>query len=114
MMLGTLGYPVYVGSLWYCESDTVQKRIQLIRPVTNSTHEWFPITAGAFLGLAANLLWTAAGYIAFSYPTEQERGSFISMQWALLSVGSKCFVLAVYSVKCSHPHLTSPQVLLDL
>lgn len=113
MMLGTLGYPVYVGSLWYCESDIVQKRIQLIRLVTNSTHEWFPIAAGAFLGLTANLLWTAAGYIAFSYSTEQKRGSFISMQWALLSVGSKCFVLAMYSVQCLCHHLTSLQVRLD-
>ena len=57
--------------------------------VTNTAHEWFPIAAGAFLGLAANLLWTAAGYIAFSYSTEQKRGSFISMQWGLLSVGSR-------------------------
>ena len=63
--------------------------------VTNTAHEWFPIAAGAFLGLTANLLWTAAGYVAFSYSTEQRRGSFISMQWALLSVGSKCFVFSV-------------------
>ena len=58
-------------------------------PVTSTAHEWFPIAAGAFLGLAANLLWTAAGCIAFSYSTEQKRGSFISMQWGLLSVGNR-------------------------
>ena len=63
--------------------------------VTNTAHEWFPIAAGAFLGLTANLLWTTAGYIAFSYSTEQKRGSFISMQWALLSIGSEHFVLTL-------------------
>ena len=72
-MIGTLGYPIYVGSLWY---------------FTNKAHQWFPIAAGAFLGLCANLLWTAAAYIAFSYSTEGQRGSFISMQWGLLSVFS--------------------------
>ena len=71
-------------------------------PVTNTAHEWFPIAAGAFLGLTANLLWTAAGYIAFSYSTEQKRGSFISMQWALLSVGSKYIVFGCM------PHLDTP------
>lgn len=72
-LIGTLGYPVFVGSLWY---------------FTNTAHQWFPIAAGAFLGLCANLLWTAAAYIAFSYSTEAQRGSFISMQWGLLSVFS--------------------------
>ncbi|KAL8956965.1 MAG: hypothetical protein Q9193_005645 [Seirophora villosa] len=73
LMFGTLGYPIYVGSLWY---------------FTNSAREWFPIAAGAFLGLTANIIWTAAGYISFSYSTEGQRGSFISMQWGLLSVFS--------------------------
>ena len=72
-MVGTLGYPIYVGSLWY---------------FTNEAQQWFPITAGAFLGFCANLLWTAAAYIAFSYSTEGQRGSFISMQWGLFAVFS--------------------------
>lgn len=58
-------------------------------PVTNTAHSWFPIAAGAFLGITANCLWTAAGYIAFSYSTEQQRDSFISMQWGSLSLGSE-------------------------
>jgi len=41
------------------------------------------------LGITAVHLWTAAGFIAFSYPTEQRKGAYISMQWGLLSVGSE-------------------------
>ena len=39
--------------------------------------------------MTAVLLWTAAGFIAFSYATEEKKGAYISMQWGLLSVGSK-------------------------
>ncbi|KAL9034731.1 MAG: hypothetical protein Q9180_005246 [Flavoplaca navasiana] len=70
-LFGSLGYPIFVGSLWY---------------FTNTGHQWFPIAAGAFLGLCANLLWTAGAYISFSYSTEGNRGSFISVQWGLLSL----------------------------
>ena len=70
-LIGSLGYPIYVGSLWY---------------FTNTGHQWFPIAAGAFLGLCANLLWTAGAYISFSYSTEGNRGSFISVQWGFLSL----------------------------
>ncbi|KAL9011860.1 MAG: hypothetical protein Q9173_003335 [Seirophora scorigena] len=73
LMFGTLGYPIYVGSLWY---------------FTNKAREWFPIATGAFLGLTANIIWAAAAYVSFSYSTEGQRGSFISMQWGLLSVFS--------------------------
>lgn len=57
--------------------------------VTNTAHEWFPIAGGAFLGITANLIWTTAAYISFAYSTEGTRGSFISMQWGLLSVFSR-------------------------
>ena len=51
-MLGTVGYPTYVAGLWFYDV-----RGQL----------WFPIMGGAVLGFCASLLWTASGYIAFSY-----------------------------------------------
>lgn len=91
LLIGTLGYPIYVGSLWY---------------FTNTANEWFPIAAGAFLGLSANLLWTAGAYISFSYSTEGSRGSFISMQWGLLSL----FGVLSHVVPVATCQLTDPQV----
>ncbi|KAL8639582.1 MAG: hypothetical protein Q9228_003392 [Teloschistes exilis] len=93
LMVGTLGYPIYVGSLWY---------------FTNTAHEWFPIVAGAFLGITANLIWTAAAYISFSYSTERTRGSFISMQWGLLSVFSTLGSLVAFGINFNASSLQVP------
>ena len=57
--------------------------------VSKTGNLWYPIFGGAMLGITAVHLWTAAGFIAFSYPTEQKKGAYISMQWGLLSVGSE-------------------------
>jgi MFS family permease len=73
-LISTFGYPFFVGSFWYFDA-----RGGL----------WFPCLAAAVLGFCAALLWTAAGYIAFSYPEENKKGSYIAMQWGTLAVGSK-------------------------
>jgi hypothetical protein len=67
LMVGSLGYPLYVGGLWYFD-------------VTG--HSWFPLFAGAMLGVLAGILTTCAGMIATSYAEEKEKGL----------VGSPCFV----------------------
>ncbi|KAL8695757.1 MAG: hypothetical protein Q9224_003181, partial [Gallowayella concinna] len=66
--------------------------------ITNTANTWFPILSGAFLGLTANLIWTAAAYISFSYSTEQSRGSFISMQWGLLSLFSSLGSIVAFAI----------------
>ncbi|KAL9585314.1 MAG: hypothetical protein Q9203_004298 [Teloschistes exilis] len=76
--------------------------------VTNTAHEWFPIVAGAFLGITANLIWTAAAYISFSYSTERTRGSFISMQWGLLSVFSTLGSLVAFGINFNASSLQVP------
>ena len=58
-MIGSLGYPLYVGGLWYYD---------------RTGHEWFPLFSGAMLGLTAGFLWTAAAYIQFSYAEEKDKG----------------------------------------
>lgn len=72
IMLAATGYPLYVGSLWYFD------RIG---------GAWFPYFAGAFLGVTAGMLWTAAGFIQFAYAAEDEKARFISWQWAMTSMG---------------------------
>jgi MFS family permease len=47
----------------------------------------FVITAGAILGICAGLLWTAQGSLMLSYPTESQKGQFISIFWSIFNLG---------------------------
>ena len=47
----------------------------------------FVVTAGALLGVCASLLWTAQGSLMMAYPTEAQKGTFIGIFWAILSLG---------------------------
>ncbi|KAH8422534.1 uncharacterized protein LDX57_000288 [Aspergillus melleus] len=93
LVFGTLGYPIYVGSLWY---------------FSNTGNLWFPIFGGAILGLTAVHLWTAAGFIAFSYATEDKKGTYISMQWGLLSVGSTIASFVAFGINFNAGELECP------
>ncbi|KAK5124766.1 hypothetical protein LTR85_001479 [Meristemomyces frigidus] len=68
--IGALGYPLYVGSLWYYDRIGV---------------EAFPLFAGAFLGFTAALLWTSSGFIQFAYAEEKDKAKYITYQWVLTS-----------------------------
>ena len=46
------------------------------------------IAAGAVLGLCAGLLWTAQGSLMLAYPTEAQKGRFISIFWAIFNLGA--------------------------
>ena len=50
MMFGVTGYPIYIGGLWYFD---VYGKL------------WFPVLAGAYLGITAGCLWSVAGTISF-------------------------------------------------
>jgi hypothetical protein len=58
LMLGGVGYPIYVAGLWYFD---------------RVGHAWFPYLGGALLGLSAGCLWTSAGFIQFAYAQEDEK-----------------------------------------
>lgn len=53
MMFGVTGYPIYIGGLWYFDSYGKL---------------WFPVLAGAYLGITAGCLWSVAG-MSTSFPT---------------------------------------------
>lgn len=57
--IGCIGYPLYVGGLWYFD---------------RVGHSWFSYFGGVMLGVTAGCLWTGAGYIAFSYAEEWNKG----------------------------------------
>jgi hypothetical protein len=47
----------------------------------------FVIAAGVILGVSAGLLWTAQGSIMLAYPTEGQKGVYISVFWAIFNLG---------------------------
>ncbi|KAG2023667.1 DUF895 domain membrane protein [Coprinopsis cinerea AmutBmut pab1-1] len=74
LLLGTAGYALYIGS--YLTMN--------IHPNAGG----FVIAAGAILGICAGLLWTAQGSLMLSYPTEGQKGQFISIFWTIFNLGS--------------------------
>ncbi|KAH6917687.1 major facilitator superfamily domain-containing protein [Coprinopsis sp. MPI-PUGE-AT-0042] len=74
LLLGTVGYVLYIGSYLVVH----------IHPHAQP----FVIVAGAILGICAGLLWTAQGSIMLSYPTEGQKGQFISIFWAIFNLGA--------------------------
>ncbi|TBU47920.1 MFS general substrate transporter [Dichomitus squalens] len=73
LFLGTLGYALYVGSLWCYQTQGTG---------------WFIIFAGALLGISAALLWSAQGSIMMSYPLEKDKGKAFAIFWAIFQFGS--------------------------
>ncbi|KAJ3557296.1 hypothetical protein NM688_g1544 [Phlebia brevispora] len=73
LLLGTLGYALYVGALWCFQAQGTR---------------WFLIFAGAILGAAAALLWSAQGSIIMGYPLEKDKGKAFGVFWAIYQLGS--------------------------
>ncbi|KAI0824942.1 MFS general substrate transporter [Trametes gibbosa] len=73
LFIGTLGYALYVGSLWCYQTQGTG---------------WFVILAGALLGVSAALLWSAQGAIMMSYPLEKDKGRAFAIFWAIFQFGS--------------------------
>ncbi|KAG2135417.1 MFS general substrate transporter [Suillus clintonianus] len=75
LMLGTWGYSLYIASFLAIS----------IHPGAGASA--FVVVAGAILGICAALLWTAQGSLMMAYPTEAQKGMFICISWAILSLG---------------------------
>lgn len=71
--IGGFGYFLYVAS---------------ILSYNHNQNAGFLIFAGALLGLCAGMLWTAQGAIMMSYPSEKEKGRYISRFWAIFNLGA--------------------------
>lgn len=71
--IGGFGYFLYVAS---------------ILSYNHNRNAGFLIFAGALLGLCAGMLWTAQGAIMMSYPSEKEKGRYISRFWAIFNFGA--------------------------
>ncbi|KAL0934417.1 major facilitator superfamily transporter [Colletotrichum truncatum] len=73
LSIGGLGYCIYAASFL---------------SYSHNQNEGFVIFAGAFLGVCAGLLWTGQGAIMMSYPTEKEKGRYISWFWMIFNLGA--------------------------
>ncbi|KAG1732060.1 MFS general substrate transporter [Suillus lakei] len=73
LMLGTWGYSLYIASFLAVN----------IHPGAGN----FVVIAGAILGVCAAFLWTAQGSLMLSYPTEAQKGMFISIFWTIFNLG---------------------------
>ncbi|KAH8694312.1 membrane transporter [Talaromyces proteolyticus] len=91
MTIGSLGYPLYIASLWYYD-------------VTGN--EWFPLMAGILGGAGAGLLWTVSGFIQFAYAEEQDKGTYIAWQLFLLALGSTVGALVAFGISVDEAGLT--------
>ncbi|KAG1751367.1 MFS general substrate transporter [Suillus paluster] len=75
LMLGTWGYSLYIASFLAVS----------IHPGAGASA--FVEAAGAILGICAALLWTAQGSLMMAYPTEAQKGMFVSISWSIMSLG---------------------------
>lgn len=70
---GGLGYALYAASFL---------------SYNHNQNDGFVIFAGAFLGVCAGLLWCGQGAIMMSYPTEKNKGKYISWFWIIFNLGA--------------------------
>ncbi|EGN98006.1 hypothetical protein SERLA73DRAFT_182836 [Serpula lacrymans var. lacrymans S7.3] len=73
LMLGSWGYSLYIGAFLAVN----------IHPGAGA----FVVASGAVLGVCASLLWTAQGSLMLAYPTEDQKGKFIGIFWAIFNLG---------------------------
>lgn len=71
--LGGIGYCVYVAAI-LCYNHTA--------------NAGFLIFSGVLLGTSAGLLWCAQGTVMMAYPTEGQKGRFISWFWMIFNLGA--------------------------
>lgn len=60
LMLAGIGYPLYIGGLWYYD---------------RSGQTWLVYVSGGLSGISAAFLWTTCAFIQFSYPEEDKKAT---------------------------------------
>ncbi|KAF9114602.1 hypothetical protein BGX27_010358 [Mortierella sp. AM989] len=73
VLLGGLTFILYAGSMMLAKDDD---------------HSIYPPLAGILIGLGAGLIWVTQGAMMMSYPTEDNKGKYISCFWAIYNLGA--------------------------
>ncbi|VDC05779.1 unnamed protein product [Peniophora sp. CBMAI 1063] len=92
LFLGSLGYALYIGSLWCFQTQGTR---------------WFVIFSGAILGISAALLWSAQGAIMMSYPLEKDKGKAFGIFWAIFQFGSFIGAVIALAINIRHGGISS-------
>ncbi|KIW79626.1 hypothetical protein Z517_06240 [Fonsecaea pedrosoi CBS 271.37] len=83
VFLGSIGYSLYTGGLWYFD---------------RSGHSWLAYLGGGIEGVSAALLWASAGAIAYSYAEEKDKALFMTIQWCMCEGGSTIAALVALGI----------------
>ncbi|KAL5335483.1 major facilitator superfamily domain-containing protein [Aspergillus crustosus] len=83
MFLGSIGYSLYTGGLWYFD---------------RSGNSWLAYLGGGIEGISAALLWASAGAIAYSYAEEKDKALYMTIQWILCETGSTIAALVALGI----------------
>ncbi|KAH8901532.1 MFS general substrate transporter [Thozetella sp. PMI_491] len=73
LAIGGVGYALFAASFW---------------SFNHTKNDGFVLFAGAACGFSAAFLWTAEGTMLMSYPTEDQKGRYISLFWVIWSMGA--------------------------
>ena len=92
LFIGSLGYALYIGSLWCFQTQGTR---------------WFLILAGAILGVSAALLWSAQGAIMMAYPLEKDKGKAFGIFWAIFQFGSFIGAIIALAINIRSGELSS-------
>ncbi|ORY98281.1 UNC93-like protein [Lobosporangium transversale] len=73
VVFGGLSFVLYAGSMLLAKDDD---------------RSIYPPLAGILLGLGAGLIWVTHGAMMMSYPTEDNKGKYIAVFWAIFNLGA--------------------------
>ncbi|EXJ86431.1 hypothetical protein A1O3_03382 [Capronia epimyces CBS 606.96] len=83
VFLGSIGYSLYTGGLWYFD---------------RTGNSWLAYLGGGIEGVSAALLWASAGAIAYSYAEEKDKALFMTIQWCMCEGGSTIAALVALGI----------------
>ncbi|KAI9296872.1 MFS general substrate transporter [Neoconidiobolus thromboides FSU 785] len=95
IFIGSLTYVLYTGAM------LAYGHITETSPVGARA---FTIIAGALLGVGAGMLWSAQGALMLGYPTENEKGKYISIFWIIFNMGGVIGGLISFGVNYTNPN----------
>ncbi|KAF8984479.1 hypothetical protein BGZ46_007943 [Entomortierella lignicola] len=73
VILGGISFILYAASMMLAENNDLSV---------------YPPLAGILVGLGAGLIWVTQGAMMMSYPTEDNKGKYISCFWAIFNLGA--------------------------
>ncbi|KXT01574.1 hypothetical protein AC578_6353 [Pseudocercospora eumusae] len=83
VLLGSIGYAIYTGGLWYYD---------------RTGNSWLAYLGGAIDGVSGGLLWASANAIAYSYAEEKDKALYMTIQWTLCEGGSTIAALVALGI----------------